>query len=117
MQFNLQEIYKKFDEVKSAKEYTDYVKDILDNANEINRIPFDETEAANRISVMIGKYGDELNWIASVYGNGMTVVTNAPRKNESQLKQELIYTNNQIPIIALKRELTSYAFKKYVGIE
>ena len=28
MQFNLQEIYKKFDEVKSAKEYADYVKDI-----------------------------------------------------------------------------------------
>ena len=42
---------------------------------------------------------------------------NAPKKDEYQLKMGLIYINNQIPIIALKRELTSYAFNKLLGIE
>ena len=66
---------------------------------------------------MVGKYGDDLNWLAGVYQNGMTVVPNPPKKDKDQLKTELSYINNQIPIIALKRELTSHAFNKLLGIE
>ena len=76
-----------------------------------------ETKAKNQISTMVGKYGDDLNWLAGVYQNGMTVVPNPPKKDSDQLKNELSYINNQIPIIALKRELTSYAFNKLLGIE
>ena len=47
----------------------------------------------------------------------MTVVPNPPKKDKDQLKTELSYINNQIPIIALKRELTSHAFNKLLGIE
>ena len=117
MKYNIQELYKKFEEVKSTKEYWDYFKDICDNSEIINGFPFDETKAKNQISTMIGKYGDDLNWLAGVYQNGMTVVPNPPKKDSDQLKNELSYINNQIPIIALKRELTSYAFNKLLGIE
>lgn len=117
MKYNIQELYKKFEEVKSTKEYLDYFKDICDNSEIINGFPFDETKAKNQISTMVGKYGDDLNWLAGVYQNGMTVVPNPPKKDSDQLKNELSYINNQIPIIALKRELTSYAFNKLLGIE
>ena len=117
MKYNIQELYKKFEEVKSTKEYLDYFKDICDNSEIINGFPFDETKAKNQISTMIGKYGDDLNWLAGVYQNGMTVVPNPPKKDSDQLKNELSYINNQIPIIALKRELTSYALNKLHGIE
>ena len=117
MKYNIQELYKKFEEVKSTKEYADYFKDICDNSEIINGFPFDETKAKNQISTMVGKYGDDLNWLAGVYQNGMTVVPNPPKKDSDQLKNELSYINNQIPIIALKRELTSYAFNKLLGIE
>ena len=117
MKYNIQELYKKFEEVKSTKEYLDYFKDICDNSEIINGFPFDETKAKNQISTMVGKYGDDLNWLAGVYQNGMTVVPNPPKKDSDQLKNELSYINNQIPIIALKRELTSYAFNKLLGNE
>ena len=117
MKYNIQELYKKFEEVKSTKEYLDYFKDICDNSEIINGFPFDETKAKNKISIMVGKYGDDLNWLAGVYQNGMTVVPNPPKKDSDQLKNELSYINNQIPIIALKRELTSHAFNKLLGIE
>ena len=117
MKYNIQELYKKFEEVKSTKEYLDYFKDICDNSEIINGFPFDETKAKNQISTMVGKYSDDLNWLAGVYQNGMTVVPNPPKKDSDQLKNELSYINNQIPIIALKRELTSYAFNKLLGIE
>ena len=117
MKYNIQELYKKFEEVKSTKEYLDYFKDICDNSEIINGFPFDETKAKNQISTMVGKYGDDLNWLAGVYQNGMTVVPNPPKKDSDQLKNELSYINNQIPIIALKRELTSCAFNKLLGIE
>ena len=117
MKYNIQELYKKFEEVKSTKEYLNYFKDICDNSEIINGFPFDEAKAKNKISIMVGKYGDDLNWLAEVYQNGMTVVPNPPKKDSDQLKNELSYINNQIPIIALKRELTSYAFNKLLGIE
>lgn len=117
MKYNIQELYKKFEEVKSTKEYFDYFKDICDNSEIINNVPFDEIKAKNQISIMVRKYGDDLNWLAAVYENGMTVVPNPPKKDKEQLKNELCYINNQIPIIALKRELTSHAFNKLLRIE
>lgn len=117
MNYNFQRLYKEFEKVKSAKEYEDYFKDISDNLEIVNRIPFNEDEATKQISDISKKYEDELNWLAGVYSNGMTVVKNVPKKDEYQLKMGLIYINNQIPIIALKRELTSYAFNKLLGIE
>ena len=117
MNYDFQELYKKFEEVKSKKEYSDYFKDICENSEIINAFPFDETKAKNQISTMVEKYGNDLNWLAGVYQNGMTVVSFAPKKDQNQLKLELLYTNNQIPIIALKRELTSHAFNKLLGIE
>ena len=117
MNYNIQKIYKKFEEVKSTKEYFDYFKDICDNSEIINDFSFDETKAKNQISIMVRKYGDDLNWLAAIYENGMTVVSNPPKKDEVQLKNELFYINNQIPIIALKRELTSQAFNKLLENE
>ena len=117
MNFNFENLYKKFDEVKSAKEYTDYIKDINDNLQIINSFPFDSIRARHQLSNLTTKYEDELNFLASAHGNGMTVVKTATNKNDAQLKYDLDYINNQIPIIALMRELDSYAFKKLLGIE
>ena len=117
MNFNFENLYKKFDEVKSAKEYTDYIKDINDNLQIINSFPFDAIRARHQLSNLTTKYEDELNSLASANGNGMTVVRSASYKNDAQLKYELDYINHQIPIIALKRELDSYTFKKLLGIE
>lgn len=117
MNYNFQQLYKEFERVKFAKEYEDYFKDISDNLEIINRIPFNENEAMKQISDISKKYEGELNWLAEVYNNGMIVVTNVPQRDEQQLKTELTYINNQIPIIALKRELTSHAFNKLLGID
>lgn len=117
MNFNFENLYKKFDEVKSAKEYADYIKDLNDNLQIINSFPFDEIRARHQLSQLTTKYEDELNYLASAYGNGMTVVKATTYKSDIQLKSDLAYINDQIPIVALMRELDSYTFKKLLGIE
>ena len=117
MDYNFEQAYKEFEKIKSAKEFLEYCDDIAKTSEVINKIPFDEKEAAKQISDMSKKYENELNWLAGVYANGMTVVQNAPIKNEAELRNELFYINNQIPIIALMRELDSHAIKKLLGID
>lgn len=117
MDYNFEQAYKEFEKIKSAKEFLEYCDDITKTSEVINKIPFDEKEAAKQISDMSKKYENELNWLARVYANGMTVVQNAPIKNEAELRNELFYINNQIPIIALMRELDSDALKKLLGID
>lgn len=117
MDYNFEQAYKEFEKIKSAKEFLEYCDDITKTSEVINKIPFDEEEAAKQISDMSKKYENELNWLARVYANGMTVVQNAPIKNEAELRNELFYINNQIPIIALMRELDSHALKKLLGID
>ena len=117
MDYNFEQAYKEFEKIKSSKEFLEYCDDITKTSEIINRIPFDEKEAAKQISDMSKKYENELNWLARVYANGMTVVQNAPIKNEAELRNELFYINNQIPIIALMRELDSHALKKLLGVD
>lgn len=119
MSFNFENLHKKFEEIKSAKEYAEYIKDINDNLEIIYSCPFDEIRARHQLSQLTTKYEDELNSLASAYGNGMTVVKTAlaSYKSDTQLKYDLTYINDQMPIIALMRELDSYTFKKLLGIE
>ena len=117
MKYNFQKLYKEFEKVKTSKEYMEYCKNMSDNLKVINNTPFDGQKARKQIANMTREYGEDFNWLAEIYGNGMTVVPFAHEKSDDQLKDELIYINNQIPIIALKRELASYAFDKLLGIE
>ena len=111
MDYNFEQAYKEFEKIKSAKEFLEYCDDITKTSEIINRIPFDEKEAAKQISDMSKKYENGKT------SRVMTVVQNAPIKNEAELRNELFYINNQIPIIALMRELDSHALKKLLGID
>lgn len=117
MDYNFEQAYKEFERKKSAKEFWEYCNDIAKTSEIINKIPFDEKEATKHISDMSIKYEKELNWLAGVYANGMTVVRNATIKNEAELRNQLFYIYNQIPIIALMRELDSHAKKRLLGID
>lgn len=117
MDYNFEQAYKEFEKIKSAKEFLEYCDDITKTSEIINRIPFDEKEATKHISDMSIKYEKELNWLAGVYANGMTVVRNATIKNEAELRNQLFYIYNQIPIIALMRELDSHTKKRLLGID
>ena len=117
MDYNFEQAYKEFEKIKSAKEFLEYCNDITHTSEIINKIPFDKKDAAKQISNMSIKYEKELNWLAGVYANGMTVVRNASIKNEIELRNQLFYIINQIPIIALMRELDSHALKELLGID
>ena len=117
MDYNFEQAYKEFEKIKSSKEFLEYCDDITKTSEIINKIPFDEKEATKQISDMSIKYEKELNWLAGVYANGMIVVRNATIKNKDELIRQLFYINNQIPIIALMRELDSHALKKLLGVD
>ena len=55
--------------------------------------------------------------VAAGYSNGRVVTNQQITKTPQQIWDDLRYINDHIPIIALKRELTSYAFNKLLGIE
>lgn len=117
MKYNFDEFYKEFEKVKFQKEFMDYCSEMRENASILNGIPFDENKAQSQINKLIAKYEYDLNCLANIYNNGMIAVKTTTEKTAFQRKNELQYINNQIPIIALFRELSKKALAKLLRNE
>lgn len=109
MKSELERMYDYFKSLKSNSTYSQYFNDIEVNYSIINQKPFIQETAENQISIMICKYGNELNKLADFYANGRTATSSNVRKNMFQVREDLIYINKQIPIMALMRELPKEA--------
>lgn len=117
MTFDLETIYKEFENCKDLKEYKEYADDI----NKINGIissgDFDRNKAEQLIAELTTKYEKYLNAIATVFNNGMKVVPVViQQKNELQLYNELVYVKNSIPLIAICKTGESEIMKKLLGL-
>ena len=117
MVFKWEEICHIFEQYKSASEFKDYFDEIVENNRILNEVPFNTEKAKWQVSKLSEKYGQDLNWLAAGYSNGRVVTNQQITKTPQQIWDDLRYINDHIPIIALKRELTSYAFNKLLGIE
>ena len=111
---NFSEIYKKYDEVKSGKDYIEYENEITTNKLILNSYPFKEQCAKKQLSYLIIKYEKELNAFAKLQGNGMTVSHNPPSKTQTQTLNDLDYVNSLIPLFALERTGKSYIIKSLI---
>lgn len=109
MKSELERMYDYFKSLKSNSTYSQYFNDIEVNDSIINQKPFIQETAEKQISIMICKYRNELNKLADFYANGRTTTSSNVRKNMFQVREDLIYINNQIPIMALMRELPKEA--------
>lgn len=116
MPFNWNAIYAIFEQQKSVSEFKDYVSEICKSNAVLNTIPFDEAKAKCLISELSTKYREDLNWIAGIYGNGMTVTNQPISKTPEQVKDDLSYISRHIPLIALRKEGISEALKKLAGL-
>ncbi len=117
MTFKWDEICHIFEQYKNASEFKDYFDEIVENNRILNEVPFDAEKAKWQVSKLSEKYSQDLNWLAAGYSNGRVVTNQQITKTPQQIWDDLRYINDHIPIIALKRELTSYAFNKLLGIE
>lgn len=111
---NFNEIYERFDKLKEAKEYADYVNEITTNINILNSCPFDEKAARRQISYMAKKYRCEIDAVAFLLNNNMYITDTPPEKNSKQIWSDLNYLNNLIPLFALERTCISNLLKKYI---
>ena len=116
MKCDFSEFYKLFEQVKWQKEFINYRLEMDENTYILNSIPFKQSIAKAQIHKLTTKYKNDLNRLANIYENGMFVVNETPKKNEKQIKNELQYINNQIPIIALVRELSKESIEKLLGM-
>ena len=118
MSYNWEQIYKTFDEVKTAEEYKEYINEMQCISN-LLQSPILETEKASQlVSYLAGKYEDEINNEPPQFGIKRTVVkTNqAAMKPSSDLRNDLIFFQQHIPVYALKRETKSEVLKFLLGI-
>ena len=111
---NFNEIYKKYDEVKSSKDYIEYEYEIATNKLILNSYPFNEQFAKKQLSYLTIKYEKELNTFAKLQGNGMTVSHNPPSKTQFQIWKDLDYVNSLIPLFALERTGKSRIIKSLI---
>lgn len=116
MKYDLQRLYDYFYKLQSNKDYFQYFNDIEVNDSIINQNPFVPFIAEKQIKIMVGKYGDELNKLADFYANGRTTTSSNVSKNTFQVREDLIYITNNIPIMALMRELPKEVFNNMIEI-
>lgn len=116
MKYDLQRLYDYFYKLQSNKDYFQYFNDIEVNDSIINQNPFVPFIAEKQIKIMVGKYGDELNKLADFYANGRTTTSSNVSKNTFQVREDLIYITNNIPIMALLRELPKEVFNNMIEI-
>lgn len=114
MVFNFNEIYKKYDEVKSSNDYNEYENEINVSNQILHSYPFDEQTASELLGYLIDKYKKELNAYAILQGNGMTITTNPPKKTPQQIWHHLNYTRGLIPLFALERTGKSCILKNII---
>lgn len=109
LSMNFNEIYKKYDEVKSNKDYIEYENEMKSCTKILNSCPFDEQTARELLGYLVKKYGKELDCFAKLQRNGMTVSHDPLPKTPIQIWNDLYYVNGLIPLFALERKsITSY---------
>lgn len=104
MNFDLSELYKTFEDVKEKRDFKEYCDEIEENNKVLNEIPFDMQKAQQRISKLTTKYRMELNMLAHIYGNNMSVTNQPIAKTPEILWNDLRYINQHIPLFALERK-------------
>jgi len=104
MSFDLKEVYKIFKNLKEQHDFKEYEDEIDENDKVLNEIPFDTQKAQQRISKLTTKYRMELNMLAYIYGNNMSVTSQPVVKTPEILWNDLSYINQHIPLFALERK-------------
>ena len=115
MNFDLNDIYKIFDEVKEKQDFKEYCDEMGENNRILNEIPFDIQKAQQQISKLIANYQLEFNMLAYIYGNNMSVTNQPVLKTAENLKYDLRYINQHIPLFALERKGISDFLKQKMG--
>ena len=105
MNFDLREVYKIYENVKEIDE----------NDKVLNEIPFDMQKAQQKISKLTTKYRIELNMLACIYGNNMSVTSQPISKPPKILWNDLKYINQHIPLFALERKGISDYLNRKMG--
>ncbi len=113
MNFDLNSIYRTFENVKETHDFKEYFDEMNENSKVLNEIPFDAQKAKQRISELTTKYRIELNMLASIYGNNMSVTNQPISKTPEILWNDLQYINQHIPLFALERKgMSDYLSQK-----
>ena len=115
MNFDLGEVYKTYENLKEKHDFKEYEDEIDENDKVLNKIPFDMLKAQQRISKLTGKYRMELNLLAHIYGNNMSVTSHPVSKPAEILWNELRYINQHIPLFALERKGISDYLNQNMG--
>lgn len=104
MNFNLNYIYKMFNELKEKHDFKEYLDEMEDNDKILSENPFNMQRAQERISKLTGKYRFEINMLARFYGNGKSVINQPVSKMPVDVWKDLHYINQHIPLFALERK-------------
>ena len=115
MNFDLREVYKTYENIKDKHDFKEYEDDLDPHHKVLNKIPFDMQKAQQRISKLTGKYRMELNLLAHIYGNNMSVTSQPVSKPAEILWNELRYINQHIPLFALERKGISDYLNQNMG--
>lgn len=115
MNFDLREIYKIYKDVKEKHDFKDYEDEINENEKVLGEVPFDMQKAQQRISKLTTKYRTELNILAYIYGNNMSVISQPVVKTPEILWNDLSYINQHIPLFALERKGISDYLNRKMG--
>lgn len=115
MNFDLNDIYRIFDEVKEKHDLKEYSDEMGENNRILNEIPFDTQKAQQQISKLADKYRFELNQLSHFYGNNMSVTNQPVSKTPEVLWNDLQYIDRHIPLFALERKGISDFLKRKMG--
>ena len=120
MQLNLEEIYRVFDKEKEIHDYKEYVDEIYENNQILSICSLEwnrnlQERVQQQISKLTIKYKCELNLLAGIYGNNMTVTNKNIIKTPEILLNDLQYINQHIPLFALERMGISNFLKQKIS--
>lgn len=115
MNFNLNDIYKMFNDLKEKHDFKEYLDEIEDNNKILSENPFNMQRAQEKISELTGKYRFEINMLVRFYGNGKSVTNQPVSKMPADVWDDLQYINQHIPLFALERKGISDFFNQKVG--
>ncbi|MCM1385766.1 MAG: hypothetical protein NC231_00450 [Bacillus sp. (in: Bacteria)] len=115
MKFDLNYIYEIFKNVKDKHDFKEYCDEMDENSKVLDTIPFDTQKAQQQISKLTTKYRGELNMLACLYGNNMSVTSQPMLKTAEILWNDLYYINQHIPLFALERKGISNFLNQNMG--
>lgn len=115
MNFDLNNIDRTFEDVKEKHDFKEYCDEIAENNKILSEIPFNAQKAQQKISQLTTKYRVELNILAYIYGNNMSVTSRPILKMSEILRSDLQYVNQHIPLFALERKGISDYFNHKTG--